>query len=70
MKSYKSAMQTWDMLTLLGLGWETYLYFSDDSKETTVNYRNTGFAFIPRLAFKTTSEEGADILEERMFAKS
>ena len=57
MKSYKSAMQTWDMLTLVGLGWEAYLYFSDDSKETAVNYRNSSFAFIPRLAFKTHSSE-------------
>ena len=57
MKSYKSAMQTWDMITLVGLGWEAYLYFSDDSKETAVNYRNSSFAFIPRLAFKTHSSE-------------
>ena len=46
MKSYKSAMQTWDMLTLVGLGLEAYLYFSDDSKETAVNYRNSSFKFI------------------------
>ena len=62
MKSYKSAMQTWDMLTLIGLGWEAYLYFSDDSKETAVNYRNSGFAFIPRLAFKTNSSETQSVL--------
>ena len=62
MKSYKSAMQTWDMLTLVGLGWEAYLYFSDDSKETAVNYRNSSFAFIPRLAFKTHSSEAQSIL--------
>ena len=62
MKSYKSAMQTWDMLTLVGLGWEAYLYFSDDSKETAVNYRDTSFAFIPRLAFKTNSSETQSVL--------
>ena len=62
MKSYKSAMQTWDMLTLVGLGWEAYLYFSDDSKETAVNYRDTSFAFIPRLAFKTHSSETQSVL--------
>ena len=62
MKSYKSAMQTWDMFTLLGLGWEAYLYFSDDSKETAVNYRNSSFAFIPRLAFKTHSSETQSVL--------
>ena len=62
MKSYKSAMQTWDMLTLVGLGWEAYLYFSDDSKETAVNYRNSSFAFIPRLAFKTHSSETQSFL--------
>ena len=62
MKSYKSAMQTWDMITLVGLGWEAYLYFSDDSKETALNYRNTSFAFIPRLAFKTHSSETQSVL--------
>ena len=62
MKSYKSAMQTWDMLTLVGLGWEAYLYFSDDSKETAVNYRNSSFTFIPRLAFKTHSSETQSVL--------
>ena len=62
MKSYKSAMQSWDMLTLVGLGWEAYLYFSDDSKETAVNYRNSSFAFIPRLAFKTHSSETQSVL--------
>ena len=62
MESYKSAMQTWDMLTLVGLGWEAYLYFSDDSKETAVNYRDTSFAFIPRLAFKTHSSETQSFL--------
>ena len=62
MKSYKSAMQTWDMLTLLGLGWEAYLYFSDDSKETAVNYRNSSFTFIPRLAFKTHPSETQSVL--------
>ena len=51
MKSFKSAMQTWDMLTLIGLGWEAYLYFSDDSKETAVNYRNSSFTFIPSHSF-------------------
>ena len=62
MESYKSAMQTWDMLTLVGLGWEAYLYFSDDSKETAVNYRNSSFTFIPRLAFKTHSSETQSVL--------
>ena len=62
MKSYKSAMQTWDMLTLLGLGWEAYLYFSDDSKETALNYRDSSFAFIPRLAFKTHYSETQSVL--------
>ena len=62
MESYKSAMQTWDMLTLVGLGWEAYLYFSDDSKETAVNYRDTSFAFIPRLAFKTHYSETQSVL--------
>jgi len=62
MKSYKSAMQTWDMLTLLGLGWEAYLYFSDNSQETAVNYRNSSFKFIPRLAFKTHPSDAQSVL--------
>ena len=62
MESYKSAMQTWDMLTLVGLGWEAYLYFSDDSKKTAVNYRNSSFTFIPRLAFKTHPSETQSVL--------
>ena len=62
MKSYKSAMQTWDMLTLLGLGWEAYLYFSDNSKATAVNYKNSSIQFIPRLAFKTHSSETQTVL--------
>ena len=62
MESYKSAMQTWDMLTLVGLGWEAYLYFSDNSKETAVNDRNSSLPFIPRLAFKTHSSETQTVL--------
>ncbi len=57
MESHKSSIQMWDMLTLVGLGWEAYLYFSDDSEETAVNYRNSSLPFIPRLAFKTHSSE-------------
>ena len=53
MKFYKSSMQTWDILTLLGLGWEAYLLMSDDSGSSAVNYRGIQFPFIPRLAYQT-----------------
>ena len=62
MKSYKSAMQTWDMLPLVGLGWGAYLYFSDDSEVTALNDRNSSLPFIPRLAFKTHSSETQSFL--------
>ena len=53
MKSYKSSMQTWDILTLLGLGWEAYLLMSDDSDSSAVNSGNVQSPFIPQLAFQT-----------------
>ena len=62
MKSYKSAMQAWDMLTLVGLGWGVYLYFSDDSEVTALNDRNSSLPFIPRLAFKTHSSQTQTVL--------
>ena len=62
MKSYKSAMQTWDMLTLVGLGWGAYLYFSDDSEVTALNDRNSNLPFVPRLALKTHSSETQTVL--------
>ena len=53
MKSYKSSIQTWDILTLLGLGWEAYLLMSDESGSSAVNSRSIKFPFIPRLAYQT-----------------
>jgi len=53
MKSYKSSMQTWDFLTLLGLGWEAYLLMSDESDSSAVNSGSIQFPFIPRLAYQT-----------------
>ena len=53
MKSYKSSMQTWDILTLLGLGCEAYLLMSDESISSTVNSGSIQFPFIPRLAYQT-----------------
>ena len=53
MKSYKSSMQTWDILTLLGLGWEAYLLMSDESGSSAVNSGSIQFPIIPRLAFQT-----------------
>ena len=62
MNSHESSFKMWDMLTLAGLGWETYLLLTDDSEETTVNYRNSSLPFIPRLAFKTHSSETQTVL--------
>jgi hypothetical protein len=53
MKSYKSSIQTWDILTLLGLGWEAYLLMSDESGSSAVNSGSIKFPFIPRLAYQT-----------------
>ena len=60
--SYESSFKMWDMLTLVGLGWETYLLLTDDSEETAVNDRNSSLPFIPRLAFKTHSLETQTVL--------
>jgi len=60
--SHESSFKMWDMLTLAGLGWETYLFLTDDSEETAVNYRNSSLPFIPRLAFKTHSSETQTVL--------
>jgi len=62
MKTHESSFKMWDMLTLAGLGWETYLFLTDDSEATAVNTRNFSFPFIPRLAFKTHSSETQTVL--------
>ena len=62
MSSHESSFKMWDMLTLAGLGWETYLLLTDDSEETAVNDRNSSLPFIPRLAFKTHSSETQTVL--------
>ena len=53
MVTYKSSMLTWDILTLLGLGWETYLLMSDDSGSEAVNSGSVQSPFIPQLVFQT-----------------
>ena len=60
--SHESNFRMWDMFTLAGLSWGTYLFLTDDSEETTVNYRNSSLPFIPRLAFKTHSSETQTVL--------
>ncbi len=62
MDSHESSFKMWDMLTLAGLGWGTYLFLTDDSEETAVNYRNSSLPFIPSLAFKTHSSETQTVL--------
>ena len=54
MKSYKSSIQTWDLLTIAGLGWWTYLLMTDTSKTASSNHENTYLLFIPQLALQTT----------------
>ena len=66
MKSYKSSMQTWDILTLLGLGWETYLLMSDESDSSDVNSGSILFPFIPRLAYQTYPYETKTVLHWNM----
>jgi hypothetical protein len=53
MKFYKSSMQTWDILILLGLGWEAYLLMSDESGSSAGNSGCIQFPFIPRMAYQT-----------------
>ena len=43
----------WDMLTLVGLGWESYLFLSDDSEDTIVNSKTFRSTFFPRLVLHT-----------------
>ena len=62
MNSHESSFKMWDMLTLAGLGWETYLLLTDDSEETAVNDRNSSLPFFPRLAIKTHSSETQSVL--------
>ena len=66
MKSYKSSMQTWDILTLLGLGWEAYLLKSDKSDSSAVNSGSILFPFIPRLAYQTYPYETKTVLHWNM----
>ena len=66
MKSYKSSMQTWDILTLLGLGWEAYLLKSDESDSSVVNSESILFPFIPRLAYQTYPYETKTVLRWNM----
>ena len=46
-------MQTWDILTLLGLGWEVYLLMSDNSGSSAANSGSVQSPFIPQLVFQT-----------------
>ena len=53
MKTYKSSMLTWDLLTLTGLGWNVYLLMTDDSEDTFSNYSNSFSPLIPQFVIKT-----------------
>ena len=55
MKSYKSSLQTWDILTLLGLGWEAYLLMSDESGSSAVNSGSIQFPFITTVGISNIS---------------
>ena len=56
MKSYKRSSQTWDLLTLAGLGWTTYLMMNDNSETTSSNKVNSYSLYIPQIAFRKTIE--------------
>ena len=66
MESYKSSMQTWDILTLLGLGWEAYLLMSDESDSSAVNSGSILFPFIPRLEYQTNPYKTKTVLRWNM----
>ena len=53
MKSNKSRIQTWDLLTLVGLGMEVYLLMIDDFANTTPNSGESFSLYIPRIALQT-----------------
>ncbi len=53
MKSNKSSIQTWDLMTLAGLGWEAYLLMTDDFANTAPNSRKSFSLNIPRIALHT-----------------
>ncbi|MBC8257819.1 MAG: hypothetical protein H8E38_02285 [SAR324 cluster bacterium] len=63
MKSYKSSSQTWDLLTLAGLGWTAYLLMTENSTVTTSNHVKTTSPFIPQLAFRNTLSGPQAILD-------
>ena len=53
MKSNKSSIQTWDLMTLAGLGWEAYLLMTDYFANTVPNSRKSFSLYIPRIALHT-----------------
>ena len=53
MKSNKSSIQTWDLMTLTGLGWEAYLLLTDDFANTAPNSGKSFSLYIPRIALHT-----------------
>lgn len=53
MKAYKSSMRTWDIITVLGLGWESYLLMSDDTETINANSGSNQSPFIPQLVLQT-----------------
>ena len=53
MKSNKSSIQTWDLMTLAGLGWEAYLLMTDDFANTAPNSGKSFSLYIPRIALPT-----------------
>ena len=53
MKSNKSSIQTWDLMTLAGLGWGAYLLMTDDFANTAPNSGKSFSLYIPRIALHT-----------------
>ena len=53
MKSNKSSIQTWDLMTLAGLGWEAYLLMTDDFANPAPNSGKSYSLYIPRITLHT-----------------
>ena len=63
MKSNKSSIQTWDLMTLAGLSWEAYLLMTDDFANTAPNSGKSFSLYIPRIALHTAPSGAQTILQ-------
>ena len=52
MKGFKSQVQTYDFISLVGLGWWAYLFFTDSKKFTAKNNERTTYLMADQSQFK------------------